>query len=526
MGGKSRFSLPKCPIWDIGKKRFILNRPIIMGILNVTPDSFSDGGLHNSASAAIEFAHQMIAEGADIIDVGGESTRPGAKGITPEQELDRVLPIVEALAAQGVVVSIDTYHPEVAKQCVEAGAMIINDISGFRDPEMIDLASSCDVGVIVMHMAGTPKDMQNDPHYCDSVAEIKGYLEIAASRLERAGVERRRICIDPGPGFGKNSRHNLEILSQMQEFCDMDYPVLAAFSRKATLGTIADIDIAAQRVLPSTSAALIAYMGGARIFRVHDVAETKQALQLASNSAWASYAYEQRNQASYLKTQARSSQPACIDEQCNQVSARPRPTLLSGKRAIIALGSNLGTPLDNILGALRAINTLDGVDLIASSSIYRSEPAYYDDQDDFANAVCWVQTTLTSECVLTKLLQIEQDFHRKRTVSNGPRSLDLDLLDYEGILRDTEFLKLPHPKILERDFTVTPILELAQIMEQSFDGYLSKKAFIDEFVSTKDLDSSNLASFWLSDGKLVTKDEIIYGKLTDKLMDSKEAWPF
>ncbi len=469
----------------MGERQLVLSRPFVMGILNVTPDSFSDGGEHDSYVDALSFAEDMLRDGADIIDVGGESTRPGSDPVEPSRELARVLPVVRELASRGIIVSIDTRHAEVAAECVAAGAMIINDITGFADPSMIEVAASCDAGLVSMHMLGDPKSMQSDPRYSDVMGEITTFLLDSAARLEAAGIDSRRICFDPGPGFGKNAWHNMRMLGGMGKFAGLGYPLLAAFSRKATLGKVSGIDEASLRSMPSAAAAVLSFSGGARIFRVHDVAQTVQALKVASNSAFAAF---------------------------GAVSS----TLLPGSRAFVALGSNMGDPVANILGALEAIDSLPNTSVIASSSVYRTEPAYNADQDDFVNSAAWVQTGLSPERLLDSLLSIENDFHRVRQVRNGPRTLDLDLLDYEGSVVDTERLALPHPRILERDFAVTPILELSRAMADAFGPYVHP-----EVAAGADLMDGR---FELADGTPVVRDGIEYGRIVGKVMDASEAW--
>ncbi len=496
-----RFALPSVCAWRIGgtdgPRHLVLSRPYVMGILNVTPDSFSDGGQHDSFEKAVAFAMEMVADGADIIDVGGESTRPGSSEVSVEEELSRVLPVVLELASRGVIVSIDTRHPEVAARCVESGAAIINDISGFSDSAMVDVAAGCDAGLITMHMLGTPETMQDDPHYDDVLVEISADLLESAGRLERAGVDPSRICIDPGPGFGKNAWHNMRILSGMETFSNLGYPLIAAFSRKATLGKVCGIEVASDRALPSEVASAIAYAGGARVFRVHDVAGTVQALQVASNSLLAQ-----------------------ITDRSSSQATLGIPTMLPGKRALVALGSNMGDPAANIESALAAIDALDGVRVIASSSIYRTEPAYYDEQADFANSAAWVQTTLSPVELLDSLLAIEDDFHRERIIRNGPRTLDLDLLDYEGEVIRTEHLSIPHPRILERDFTVTPLMDLAVVMREKLGIY----ACDETIMNPCDLSGTNKALIRLADGTSVVRDGIEYGKVIQKIKDVEHVW--
>ena len=242
-----------------------------MGILNVTPDSFSDGGAHDDPRAAVDFAHAMIADGADIIDVGGESTRPGSDEVACADELARVLPVVGQLAGEGVTVSIDTRHPQVARACVDAGAAIINDVTGFRSPEMCEVARENDAGLVVMHMLGEPKTMQEDIRYDDVVADISAYLVARAHELEASGIARERICIDPGPGFG---------IAHTAEMASLGYPLMAAYSRKGFIGKVTGVEVAANRVSGSVAVALMALERGANVFRVHDVAQTREAFQM------------------------------------------------------------------------------------------------------------------------------------------------------------------------------------------------------------------------------------------------------
>ena len=216
--------------------------PFVMGILNVTPDSFSDGGSYADTEQALAAARKMIDEGALIIDVGGESTRPGSTEVSVEEELDRVLDVVRTLAAEGICVSIDTRHAQVARECVKAGASIINDVSGFRDPAMVEVAASCDAGLVVMHMKGEPKTMQDAPEYQDVVAEVRDYLAAQALMLEQAGVDKSRICVDPGPGFGKTPKQTVELMRNIQEIRHLGYPVMAAVSRKSFIGWAYGID--------------------------------------------------------------------------------------------------------------------------------------------------------------------------------------------------------------------------------------------------------------------------------------------
>ena len=269
------------PTWRCGAHALPLTAALVMGIVNVTPDSFSDGGMYFDPRAAFVSAWAMSAAGADLVDVGGESTRPGSAEVSPAEELDRVLPVVRDLAARGTVVSVDTRHASVAAACVRAGASVINDISGFSDPAMVALAASCDAGLVVMHMQGDPGTMQDEPHYGDVVADVAAYLLGQAASLEAAGVARERIALDPGIGFGKTTAHNLELLRRLDEIVALGYPVLVGASRKRFIGEITGETQPRDRLAGSIAAALVAVEHGAAIVRVHDVAETVQALAIA-----------------------------------------------------------------------------------------------------------------------------------------------------------------------------------------------------------------------------------------------------
>lgn len=268
-------------IWRCGRFELALERPLVMGIVNVTPDSFSDGGRYDDPSRAVAHARALAEAGADIIDVGGESTRPGSDEVTPEEEARRVVPVIEALAGDlAIPVSVDTRHVDVARRSMAAGAAIVNDVSGFRDPAMVTLAAACNAGLVVMHMLGEPKTMQGDPHYTDVVAEVRAYLESRAAVLEAAGVARERIVLDPGIGFGKSTAHNLELLRRLGEVTPAEYPVLVGASRKRFVGEITGVAEPGGRLVGSVAAALWSCAAGAAIVRVHDVAETVQALQM------------------------------------------------------------------------------------------------------------------------------------------------------------------------------------------------------------------------------------------------------
>lgn len=260
-----------------GRHRLAFDRPLVMGIINVTPDSFSGDGLSSDVAAARAQAEAFLEQGADILDVGGESTRPGAAPVSAEEELRRVLPVIDALQDFGAPVSIDTWKPEVMRAALAAGASLLNDINGFRAPGALEVAAQGDAGLCIMHMQGTPQTMQADPHYGDVVAEVRAFLLQRAAAAEAMGIARERICIDPGFGFGKTAEHNLALLRELGQFAATGYPVLAGLSRKSVLGKLTGRQVK-DRAPASIAAALAAVVRGARIIRVHDVAATCDAL--------------------------------------------------------------------------------------------------------------------------------------------------------------------------------------------------------------------------------------------------------
>lgn len=261
--------------------RLDLSRPLLMGIVNVTPDSFSDGGRHADTRAAVAHGLALIEAGADILDIGGESTRPGAEPVSLDEELRRVLPVVEGLAEAGVPISIDTYKPEVMRAAVSAGASLINDVFALRQPGALEAAADTDAGICLMHMQGTPQTMQAAPHYVDVVAEVTAFLVQRVAACETAGIGRERIVVDPGFGFGKTTAHNIALLRGLGGITQgSGRPLLAGLSRKSVLGRITTRDDPADRIAASVASALVAVQNGARILRVHDVAATRDMVRV------------------------------------------------------------------------------------------------------------------------------------------------------------------------------------------------------------------------------------------------------
>ncbi|WP_297183327.1 dihydropteroate synthase [uncultured Enorma sp.] len=532
--------------WSCGNYTLTFDRPRIMGVLNVTPDSFSDGGEHFDPEAAIAHGVAMLDAGADIIDVGGESTRPGFRPVDADEEARRVLPVVRALAQRGAIVSIDTRHVEVAKAAVRVGASIVNDVTGFTDPQMVEFVKSSTCGVIIVHagevsdqpthartavqldttaaaymaerareaeeeaaaaksgrgskrsrtrLLGTPKlsggfvqqqlpfaEMPNGsdagegaqaaeelvdaagsasagepgsgavmtdelatvmnraarqaqayvstsqlrrftlPDSAPVMRRIMGFLSDQARALMRAGVARERICIDPGAGFGKSTNEDIIIQRETAKMASLGYPLLCAVSRKRFVGAVSGVEEAADRDAATFGVCLGAIENGANIVRVHNVAGFAQFL----NGFWS--------------------------------VARPQP-----RRAFVALGSNKGQRLDNIRAARDLIAEIPLTCVSNCSRIYESEPAYEVRQAPFANAVIEIKTELAPTVLLDELLEIENRLGRNRTKSarpNGPRVIDCDLLWMDGETHGGDKLRLPHPKLGERDFVLVPLEDL------------------------------------------------------------------
>ncbi len=536
-------------VWRCGKYELKFDRPRIMGVLNVTPDSFSDGGEHLDTDAAIAHGLKMLDDGADIIDVGGESTRPGFTPVDPDTEARRVLPVVQALAKAGAVVSIDTRHVEVAKAAVRVGASIVNDVTGFTDPRMVDFVKESDCGLVVMHagevadverprthtevqldtsaaafmaqkareaeeaaralgatgkskraakaklISGMVQPMQPQLPFdavapaadagqptpassaADSVAfdapgadamsasvetassgddlaavmarsaartgatnrtsqlrrftlpdsapimrRVMGFLSDQARALIHAGVDRERICLDPGPGFGKDANEDIVIQREMGKIASLGYPTLCAVSRKRLVGAIAGVEDARDRDIATFGVCLGAIEQGANIVRVHDVAGFYQFL----NGFWA--------------------------------IARPQP-----RRAYVALGSNKGEREENIRAARDLIAQIPMTCVSTCSRIYESEPAYETHQAAFANAVVEIKTELAPLILLEELLKIEQKLGRargKNVRANGPRVIDCDLIWMDNEVHGGDKLRLPHPGLGERDFVLVPLEDL------------------------------------------------------------------
>lgn len=442
--------------WRCSTYTIALNRPRIMGVVNVTPDSFSDGGKHNSTDAAIEHAIRLLDEGADIIDVGGESTRPGFTAVSPEEEARRVAPVVEALAQRGVVVSIDTRHPEVAELCVNLGASIINDVEGFSNPDMVKVAAQCNAGCIVMHSGSCSKKkhkanhsnenklqdnqdelnaIMSESHYnvscirdeIEIVDSVKEYLFERANMLERAGVSRDRICIDPGAGFGKNSYEDFILHQSFCELSSLEYPLMCAISRKRMTGALMGPTSPDARDGMTAGMCLGAIEQGARIIRVHNVKLNREVI----DGYW--------------------------------LTTHP-----ASRRAFIALGSNVGDRIGYLEEALNRIQQLPLTRVQSVSHAYDTEPAY-GIETTVVDAVAQIETQLPPLALLKHLQKIELDLGRHRTDVQAhcePRTIDLDLLWMDDEIHAGNLLELPHPRMGERDFVLHPLEDLVPNAEQ------------------------------------------------------------
>ena len=409
-------------IWHCGRFDFDTSTPLIMGIVNVTPDSFSDGGEYFDTEAAVAHGLELAAQGAAIIDVGGESTRPGSDPVDPETEWERIGSVIATLAERELCVSVDTRHAEVAARALEAGASIINDVSGFRDPAMVAVAQRSGCGCVVMHMAGEPKTMQDNPVYDDVVAEVRDYLRDAAAALEEAGVDRSRICVDPGPGFGKTPKQTIELMRNLHELVHLGYPVMVAASRKSYVGYAYGVEEPHERDVASAAEALLACELGASVVRTHNVPLTVAAL------------------------------------------GDLRPAVVLGLGSNVALVAEPGEETEAKIAQINlAVGQLCGLpdtQIIDMAPFYESEPAYYTDQDAFVNTVVLLRTGLPPKELLGYLHGIENSLGRVRTMENGPRTLDLDIVDYQMYVASDDELTLPHPRACERDFVVRPLLDI------------------------------------------------------------------
>jgi dihydropteroate synthase len=400
--------------------------PQLMGILNVTPDSFSDGGRHFDPAAAAARAQAMIAEGAAIIDVGGESTRPGHVPVPEDEELRRVAPALGALAELDAPISIDTSKSAVAREAARLGACVINDVWGLqRDPGMADAVAETGSAVVVMH-----NREKADPAI-DILDDVERFFERSLNLAARSGVPFGRILLDPGVGFGKTRQQNHSCIWNLDRFQRFGAPILVGLSRKSFIGGIIDAEV--DRRLPGTLAAdTIALMRGAAVLRVHDVAENRAALAV------------------FMALKGAAA-PLSAEEPANDGRAR----------VVLALGGNVGNKVLSLRRALRAIAGEPGIELNAVSRFYRTPPWGKTDQDWFLNACALARTSLKPEALLERMKALEVELGRAPAERWGPRVIDIDLIAYGDIALKTERLTLPHPELFNRAFVLAPLAEIA-----------------------------------------------------------------
>lgn len=396
---------------------------LVMGIVNVTPDSFSDGGAYLDPEAAIRHGLELVQAGADVLDVGGESTRPWSEPVSAEEEKRRVVPVIRALADRvQVPISIDTSKAEVAAAALEAGASIVNDVTALDGDEgMVDVVAAHRAGLILMHMKGRPRDMQANPRYDNVLGEIILHL---AQRLERAaagGVDLRGVWVDPGIGFGKTMEHNLEIFASLRALRALGQPVLLGPSRKSFLGDLLRLDVT-QRLEGTAATVALAAAQGVHMVRVHDV----EAMVRVARTA-------------------------------DAIVRGWRP-----HRVYLSLGSNMGDRHKNLQAAVAALARLPRTWVERCSSVYETAPVGYEEQPSFLNAAVELRTELDPRRLLRETQAIEKTAGRVRDgVRWGPRPLDVDILLVDGVESGEPWLTLPHPRMEERGFVLVPLAEIA-----------------------------------------------------------------
>ena len=400
-------------------------RTYVMGILNVTPDSFSDGGSYADIESAVQQALVMESEGADIIDVGGESTRPGHEPVGPEEELARVVPVIRQLATElQVPISIDTSKAEVARAAVAAGAAMINDVWGFTaDPDMMRAAVETGAACCLMHN-------QKGTDYSELMEDILHELSLRASRALEAGVDESKIILDPGIGFGKTVEQNIEVMRHLTRMNELKYPWLLGTSRKSMIGRTLNLPV--DRRLEGTIATnVLGIKAGADFIRVHDVRANVQAARMTDR---------------IVRTGPfQSSEKGCSHIAC------------------ISLGSNLGDRAEYLRQALQRMDACEGTSVIRVSGLYETSPVGKTDQPAFLNAAAVIGTDLVPEDLLQQLLAIEKELLRSRGEKWGPRTIDLDVLFYDHLKYESERIRIPHPRLHERLFVLAPLSEVAPL---------------------------------------------------------------
>lgn len=400
-------------------------RTYVMGILNVTPDSFSDGGSYADLDSAVQRGLEMEAEGADIIDIGGESTRPGHKPVEVREELSRVIPVIRRLAAElRVPISIDTYKAEVARAGVEAGASLINDVWGFTaDPDMVKVAVETGAACCLMHN-------QEGTAYKDLMGEILHELSLRASRALEGGVDESKIILDPGIGFGKTVEQNIEVMRSLRRLNELKYPWLLGTSRKSMIGRTLNVPVH-RRLEGSIATNVLGIRAGADFIRVHDVGPHVQAARMTDRIV-------------------RTGPYRLPGQECSHI-------------ACISLGSNLGDRAEHLNHALQRMDACRGISVLRVSGVYETSPVGKFDQPAFLNAAVVIGTDLGHEDLLRQLLAIEKELLRTREERWGPRTIDLDILFYDQQQYESDEIRIPHPRLHERLFVLAPLSEIAPL---------------------------------------------------------------
>jgi dihydropteroate synthase len=415
-------------------------RCLVMGVVNVTPDSFSDGGDWYGADAAIAHGLELAAQGADIVDVGGESTRPGAQRVDSDEELRRIAPVITALVQAGLPVSVDTMRASVAEYALNAGVHLVNDVSGgLSDPDMPRLVAAAGVPYVVVHWRGHSEDMYSRAVYHDVVGEVREELARRVDEVMKAGVEADCVVLDPGLGFGKRPEHNWPILTHLPEIAVLDgqrFPVLVGASRKNFIRKLLAGPDFAQRSFADGDDATVAMTAlaaesGAWCVRVHKVPPNADAVRVAA--AWR----EARHGTASNSTASNS-------------------TASDSRAVVLAIGANLGDRLETLRAAVTAIGQLPGTEVTAVSPVYQTAPVGGPEQPDYLNAVLTARTGLSPDDLLSRLHEIEAEHGRVREVRFGPRTLDIDIVSYAGQVSDDPVLTLPHPRARERPFVLAP----------------------------------------------------------------------
>lgn len=402
----------------------------IMGIINATDDSFFSGSRASSVEAALKKAEEMAADGAVILDVGGESTRPGSLPVTAEEEKNRICPVIRAIRERfpDILISADTYRASTASAAIEAGADIINDISGLTaDAEMIPLLARTGVPVVIMHSKGTPEHMQDDPQYENVVEEVYSFLKDRIEAAQAGGISKKKIIADVGIGFGKTLAHNLALLQNIGRFHELDVPHLMAVSRKTWIGMLLEKDGAAlppqERLFGTIAASLYAVVQNIELIRVHDVKENAQAIRV------------------FKKLLERTAQ----EQEETDV--------------VIALGSNMGDKREYLERAISLMDEKAGT-VQKRSRILETKAFGITEQDDFLNMAVLLRTSLKPYELLDVLHEIENELGRVRKVHWGPRTIDLDIIFYGNLILNDQDLTIPHPDYSNRDFVLKPLMDI------------------------------------------------------------------